>query len=302
MSDLSLKQLLSKINANPAKGIRRFAPDVPHISVRNFIGSSLFDQAFPSWTPKSSLAQAANDLGLLYDPGQDIIYYKRNSILRQFGYNAAYDYAAPFANIVIDCEPIIFNYADKNWMIELWKGQYSLATGCEIGIYNTPAIDLPWGATSSAHFNVADDDELLVTAFTLRRKGQMLFFRGPEKHWWLSGFRMGVHSHPEELTMDVSITCLNTEMRTAVINALLGMDYNIKVHSTTVNFRFATPSSFQPRFANPSTNIAKVSNQLAVKEYQDFGFSSNDLNTIPGTALSKIIGWLEWLPKKFSAT
>ena len=38
--------------------------------------------------------------------------------------------------MIIDCEPICFMYGGKNWMIELWKGQYGLETGGEIGVYN----------------------------------------------------------------------------------------------------------------------------------------------------------------------
>lgn len=292
MPDLSLKQLLSEIGAHPASGIRRFAPNVPQISVRNFIGSSLFDQPFPSWTPKSPLAKAANEFGLLYDPGQDVVYYKKDSILRHAGYSIVFDVAAPTANIVIDCEPIYFKYANKLWMIELWKGQYSLATGCEIGVYNTPKIDTPWGSLSSIHFNVAKDDELLVIAFTLRKNGQLLFFRGPEKHWWLSGFTMGLYSPPNELTMDVSITCLDSQMLTAVVHALHNMGYSVQVRSTTVNFRFATPSFPQPRLKNPYTPAAEMVTQEIVKKYKAFGITNNNLNTIPDTVYGEIGEWL----------
>jgi Domain of unknown function (DUF4474) len=31
----------------------------------------------------------------------------------------------------------------KTWMIELWKGQYGLMTGCEIGVYNRSPKDFP---------------------------------------------------------------------------------------------------------------------------------------------------------------
>ena len=55
---------------------------------------------------------------------------------RYFGYAYAYDAAALAMNAIIDCEPIFFDYAGKTWMIELWKGQYGLETGCEIGVYN----------------------------------------------------------------------------------------------------------------------------------------------------------------------
>ena len=51
-------------------------------------------------------------------------------------YAYGYDAAALAMNAIIDCEPIFFDYAGKTWLIELWKGQYGLETGCEIGVYN----------------------------------------------------------------------------------------------------------------------------------------------------------------------
>jgi hypothetical protein len=88
-------------------------------------------------------------------------------------------------------------------MIELWKGQYRLETGCEIGVYNRAAgsSSLPYplldakvgqrpGDSHPSHnlfFDCARDDELLVLASTLYRNGEKLFCRGPEPHWWLTG-------------------------------------------------------------------------------------------------------------------
>jgi hypothetical protein len=93
----------------------------------------------------------------------------------------------------------------KTWMIELWKGQYGLETGCEIGVYNRTIGSTSFvyrildatvgqrpGDTNPSHnlfFDCASDSELLLMSSTLYRNGQKVFSRGPEKHWWLTGFK-----------------------------------------------------------------------------------------------------------------
>ena len=44
--------------------------------------------------------------------------------------------------MIIDCEPVRFYYGGKKWLIELWKGQYGMTTGCEIGVYTAPVYDV----------------------------------------------------------------------------------------------------------------------------------------------------------------
>src|SRR5687768_9047714 len=97
-------------------------------------------QASPEWTPKSPLATAVSAAGFLYDPGQDIIYSKLDAWQQHVGFCELYDDLAPVSiSSVIDAEPIYFTYGGKEWMIELWKGQYGIETGAEIGVYNAPA-------------------------------------------------------------------------------------------------------------------------------------------------------------------
>ena len=90
-----------------------------------------------NWTPESSLAKAVDLAGFRYDPDQDIIYSKFDAWQRATGFCHMYDEAAPATiSAVIDCEPIRFLSGGKQWMIELWKGQYGIETGAEIGVYN----------------------------------------------------------------------------------------------------------------------------------------------------------------------
>jgi hypothetical protein len=93
--------------------------------------------------------------------------------------------------MVIDCEPIIFNYNNKTYMIELWKGQYDLSTGAEIGIYekigDDPIMNSPICACAS-------EDNMLQMSYTLKKNGNEVFSVNSdkanttevEKHWWLT--------------------------------------------------------------------------------------------------------------------
>ena len=123
---------LTPTNAVPSYGHPLFVDFI----VGDEIVSEPGDCTPGAWTPQSVLALAVDAAGFRYDPRQDIIYSKMYPLQRHFGYAYGYDAAALAMNAIIDCEPIFFDYAGKTWMIELWKGQYGLETGCEIGVYN----------------------------------------------------------------------------------------------------------------------------------------------------------------------
>jgi hypothetical protein len=249
-----------------------------------------------SWTPKSDVAKAVHLAGFQYDPQQDIIFSRMDAWQREFGYAFAYDLAAPVTiSAIIDCEPFFFHYDKKDWMIELWKGQYGLETGCEIGVYVSTRQQLlldstlgkrPHDPANSRFFDCADDKERLKLSFTLNRNGVPLFSRGPEDHWWLTGFKWGVLSTPEELAMDLSITFPVAAMRKAFVAALEKAGYqNISMNAETVSFRFDKPTSMQPRL-DPSCKVfvqsAWDNNSKIVKHYQYLKLSNNDPNQIPG--------------------
>lgn len=259
-----------------------------------------------AWTPQSTLARLVDAAGFWYDPNQDIIYSKMYPLQRSFGYCYAYDAAALAMNAIIDCEPIFFDYGGKSWMIELWKGQYGIETGAEIGVYTRSSTAPPLYAVldttvgqrpndpdplHSRFFDCATDSDRLRMSWVLYRNGKRLFSRGPDLHWWLTGFKWGVHSEPEELTMDVSIECLDATMTTAFTLALASMGYtNVQTSGNSVNFVFDKPRTSQPRVAVPQLVAAvRAENQQLVAAYNSLGLTSNDPNTV-GDQASATIG------------
>jgi hypothetical protein len=251
------------------------------------------------WQPTSALARVVSLAGFDYDPAQDIIYSQMDPLQRQFGYAYGYDVAALGMSAVIDCEPFFFDYDNKHWMIELWKGQYGVETGCEIGVYNRAIdnnsvgyqlLDAAIGGTrpddsAPSHnlfFDCAGPGELLNMSLTLHRNGQPLFSRGPEPHWWLTGFKWGVLSKPEDLTVDINIELKDAAMRDAFLGALQARGYqNVQVSGNAVSFTFDKPTAQQPRDQTPAVaQAAMAADERIVDAYNALGFPNNDPNQV----------------------
>jgi hypothetical protein len=256
------------------------------------------------WTPTSPLAHAVYTAGFLYDPDRDIIYSRMDALQRNFGYAYGYDAAALGMSAVLDCEPIFFDYAGKHWMIELWKGQYGLESGCEIGVYTRPigstgpgyalldaTVGQRPGDSAPSHnlfYDCAADADRLELSATLHRDGEVLFTRGPEVHWWLTGFKWGVLSDPNQLSVDVAITLKDSVMCDAFMAGIAGRPYpNLQVDGTTVSFTFDQPYAVpQPPKPAPILAAVEAANQEVVSSYDALGFPNNDPNVVQAEFLS----------------
>ncbi len=189
------------------------------------------------------------DTGYAYDPLQRIFYSTSNPWQRGLGYHSLYDEASAPLGMVFDCEPVRFNYAGKKWLIELWKGQYGITTGAEIGVYTTtgPDLEVP-GVFDGTFYNCADDADHLSMTYTLLRNNEVMFSRAA-RHWWLTGFRLGEFAEPSALTMEVSITFKDVVMRDAFLAKLHEIGYSekdVRYGSNTVLILFDKPHSRQP--------------------------------------------------------
>lgn len=88
------------------------------------------------WEARSDMAHFVEIGGYNYDPKQHIIYSKYTPIQRFFGFARTVDLAAdPILSSAIFCDPIYFFYDGKEYLLELWKGQYGLMSGTEVGLY-----------------------------------------------------------------------------------------------------------------------------------------------------------------------
>lgn len=190
--------------------------------------------------------------GFVYNWKGDYFCSRLDCWQRDMGYCKLYDEAAPFFNMIIDCEPITFSYGGKRWLIELWKGQYGIATGAEIGIYNTKRDDICTEKFEGTLYEKIADDEMLSMSFVLRKNGKVLI-RSQGVHWWLSGFKLGEYSMPGFLTMDIRIIFPDLEMVHAFVGGVRELGYGKKeylVRGRSISLHFENPYSEQTAFRN----------------------------------------------------
>ncbi len=185
------------------------------------------------------LEQVGEPFGYCYEGSQDIFSSTIDAWQRDFGYMKAFDRYASHFNLVFDCEPIYFDYDGKTWLIELWKGQYGINTGCEIGIYRADTI-IPERQRKTTRFQSVPNEEMMCISAYLYRKGKYLADL-QKRHWWLTIFDMGIYTQPRDLSMRISITFPDNCMQQAFVQALEQKGYNlcdICLCRTTVSFRY----------------------------------------------------------------
>ena len=195
------------------------------------------------------LNRVLEPFGFVYDETQDIICSAMNPWQREMGYCKLYDDAALAMNMAIQCEPIYFDYDNRRWMIEFWKGQYGMTTGGEIGIYVTDKEDISVpGVFEGPFFECAKDEERILMQFFLYRKDRF-FMERREIHWWLTGFDVGKFTKPWQLSMDIHLTFPNRGMFLAFLKGLREAGYredSYTVYRNMVRIMFDKPKTKQP--------------------------------------------------------
>lgn len=226
----------------------------------------------PQVTGRAMLDKLIAFFGYAYDSNQDIFYSTMDSWQRNVGFCHLYDQAGAPLSMIMDCEPVYFEYGGEKWLIEFWKGQYGMVTGGEIGVY-TGGIDVKiLGIYNDTFYNCASDDDLLEMSYTLKKNGNTLFTR-EGKHWWLTGFKLGEFSEPSELSMDISITLKDEIMRDAFLAGFSTAGYSdaeYNVVGNTVSFTFNIPRTSQPSTRTPATDwIIQRKNEFLCNMYQE---------------------------------
>lgn len=223
-------------------------------------------------TGHDELDEIVDIAGYSYDPIQDIFISNMKPWQRYIGYCRFFDVAAAIMSMIIDSEPIYFEYGGKKWMVGIWKGQYALVTGGEIGFYKGAInANIP-GTPSDIFYKAVDDDELLEMSCVLKKNGKILFER-KEKHWWLTGFKLGEFSEPSELTMDITITLKDAIMREAFLNGMRRagyLDQELTVTGNSVSFTFDVPRTKQVWTRTEFTDkIIQHKNKYFCDKYQE---------------------------------
>jgi hypothetical protein len=239
-----------------------------HFFLRHIISAK-----FKKRASDDELYEVIDAAGYAYDAIQDIFFSGMNPWQRGMGYCRMYDEACAPLNLIVDCEPIYFKYEGKRWMIEFWKGQYGMTAGGEIGVYNTegPDLNIP-GFFNGTFYYCARDEDHLYMSYSLAKNNEILFTRS-DKHWWLTGFKLGAFAEPSELTMYLTIALKDTGMRNAFIEGLNRAGYRdneIFVDGNIVGLVFDKPHTFQPISRIEETDwVIQRKNELLCKKYEE---------------------------------
>lgn len=179
----------------------------------------------PQTTTQKTPLSDSGLAGYLFNSAGDFFFTADDPWQRNYGYNEAFDVAAPFVSIYMDTMRAKFRYDNRDWMIQFWKGQYGLAfIGSEIGVYTKP-LD-----RTVEHYDAASDDDALYMACTCYRDGEIIFSREYGKYWWCTGFIPGQldnFSDRSELAVKCRITMKDSNMLLAFCNALKAKPNNL---------------------------------------------------------------------------
>lgn len=161
---------------------------------------------------------------------EDDYYYTNDKEAWQynFGFGKIYDFVSPYILLEYDYVRVFFTYEDKDWMLQMWKGQYGLIFyGGEIGIYNRPHSED--GVKEWTMYSCPEEEDWLNMEITLwheQSNGTWLreFSRKYDKYWWCTGFKNGHLRQVEpadELRLTGRITLKDEKMTEIVANGLL---------------------------------------------------------------------------------
>jgi len=148
--------------------------------------------------PLKTIGEVILAAGFRYDKNQQIFYSEEESWQRNFGFTPFYDAAAAFTGMYYDTMRLKFNYDNMDWMIQIWKGRYGITTGAEMGIYYKEPTQ------EENFYKCVPDEEMLTMSFAVYKGDELYMTRGPEPHWWLTGFKLFDMIAPGDLTMHAS--------------------------------------------------------------------------------------------------
>ena len=154
-------------------------------------------------TPIKLLLQKFQVLGYKYNLRDDFYYVNDVKCWQQgFGFGRFYDLVAPYILLEYDYVRVFFTYQNKDYMIQLWKGQYGMVFyGCEQGVYYKEHSDKQDSVFT--FYKSLKQEEWPEMSMTLYHDKQgdgnytREFTRDRSTHWWCSGFKPG-HLRKEE--------------------------------------------------------------------------------------------------------
>lgn len=159
------------------------------------------------------------DSGFAYNAIYDQFYATNDCWQRQFGFTPLYDIMSKVA-FDYTTKRIFFEYGGKDWMIQIWKGNYmfNMFVGGEVGLYNRP--DGKFGM----YYNCATDEEMMPISIKVYDSEQTYVNRDATLTWWATGFKLADKVDPDTLTLESSLAFPDQEMCDAFVEAASKID------------------------------------------------------------------------------
>lgn len=158
-----------------------------------------------------------------YDPNGNYYYTDdKNAWQSNFGFNEGYDSMAPITMMFYDTVRTKFVYDNKEWLVQLWKGQYGYAfVGGEVGVYTRKIGSI------GTHFNCAKKEDWLKMEMcfmwdeNLTGEYRPVFNRPYTDYWWCTGFVVGFDGgvNRNQFRLVTHITFKDAEMANAFCEA-----------------------------------------------------------------------------------
>lgn len=155
-------------------------------------------------------------IGYNFSYSELLLYAQVNVWMRDFGFTFLYDlfcYTTPF--FFYNTRRIKFDYDGLEWMIQVWKGNYLVSNGAEVGIYTREPGSI------GTYYNCANDEQMMNMSMELYHGDDLIFERPTQLHWWLTGFKISDRLYPaRNMTLKFSIEMKDEQMLSAFCEAV----------------------------------------------------------------------------------
>ena len=186
--------------------------------------------------------------GFFYSSKDEAFYTIKDAPQSKFGNCQLYDDTMPLIGMIVDCEPIQFDFGNRHWLIEFWKGQYCMASGCQIGTYSTLNDSIKVPGFHGCFYEFPDNKECCCITYTLKKKNKTLLSY-TSKECFSAGLKVGEFSNPSSLSLKVKITFSDKKMLPPFIEGLKAAGYSGNEYHTFFNkvtVHFTKPHTTQP--------------------------------------------------------
>lgn len=199
-------------------------PDVYEVFIRVTYKDGGYEIFFPGLIINTVTGECSNvddngmfGIGFNMNLSEMLVYATVNCWMRNFGFCYLYD-------VIASSMPVFFNYNTRRlkfeyngleYMIQIWKGNYTVSNGGEVGIYCRDKSKF------GSYYDSANDDQMLEMSMQILHGDKVLVNKPLQRHWWLNGFNLGTRLYlPESLTMKFSIVMTDEDMLNAFCKAI----------------------------------------------------------------------------------